>query len=338
MTTIQRQFPTGFMVFCQVGMAVQALWELCLLPLMLNRWTRVFVVCQGLAFFSVSLVLMNLQYLPLVEMLMWLLIFGPAAAGWVASRRPAPATWTAWRPSPPKPSFSGFMLAMLLISGFATATQVLLAGPLVPQPLFAKVRYVHEHMKPLFSAFGQARVEVFNKQDLEMASAHLVIQEVDAAGRHLRVVPLNDLEGGRLDYLRNNLAYFNHSLHWRRLPLDRKFDASDPAHPSTLTKAYARAVATLDASLTGLDGPRRYRANVYVRAMRLDLTPPRWTSARLTSRFPIELTTAELEAHRKTHLPRFNLPPGQAFSAERERLTHDALASMSAVRHVLDTP
>ncbi|MNR99793.1 hypothetical protein D3C72_310340 [compost metagenome] len=327
----QQQQPALFMLLCRVGLGVQAVWELLLLPLMYARWGRVFVVLQGLGFFSLSLVLMNLQYLPLFELLLWLLLFGPAAAGWLAGKLPAGPERPV-RPVPewPRPSWALTTygtLAVLVAGCFSMVFQIVLAGPLVPERYTGRVELIRQAWLPLFRVFQQRRVNVFNRDDLNMSNSHLVLQEVDAAGRHLRVVPWQDLHGGRLDYLRNDLVYFNHSLRWQRAPWAAKFVESDPTRPAPLTLEFGRRIATLDAVVTGTARTRFYRAHLYVRRMRFDTTPPRWSKARPTASFSIAVTPQELEAYR--HWPNFNLPPGQAFGEDRLRQTDEVLAQVA---------
>jgi hypothetical protein len=179
---------------------------------------------------------------------------------------------------------------------------------------------------PLFGMFGQKPINVFNKADVSMSDAHLVLHEVDAAGRHLRVVPFMDLEGGRLDYLRNDLLYFNHSLRWQREDWANKFIGGDPSRPGDSTRWLAHKVARLDAVLTGPDRPRRYVAQVHVRKMNMDAAPPRWSDARPTASFSVVLTAEDLSSYKKASWPTFDLPPGQVLSDDRLRRTHDALA------------
>lgn len=328
LAALREQHPRFFMAFCQLGLAVQAVWEVCLVPLMYLKWARPFVVLQGLGFFTFSLLLLNLQYLPVVELLLWTLLFGPAVLGWVLEKwqrvAPAPAS------AEPAAAAARLTVARLLptLIGLACCAVVLqnaLAPGLVPSAMASFVTPIRDAVRPAFRLFGQAAINVFNEKDIAMNDAYFVLQEVDTAGRHQRAVPFQDIEGGRLDYLRNDLLYFNYSLGWQRTPWARKFIGGDPSRPAGPTRQLAFRVALLDAVLTDASRPRHYRAHLYVRKMRLDTTPPHWSDARLAVSFPIDITTHHMSRFQKARWLTFDLPPGQAFSGERLRHTNEVL-------------
>lgn len=330
MSAFRDRLPAAFVLFCTVGLAVQAVWELFLVPLMYTRWTRLFVFVQGLGFFAASILLLNLQYLPIVELLLWTYFFGPAVLGWLGRRRPAETPEPI--PGGPAPLIARWSPALV---GFGLATMVLqnaLAPTLWPAALASLTTRIHYKLAPGFTLFGQRPIRVFNREDIGMSTAHLVIQEVDAKGEHLRVVPFQDIEGGRLDYMRNDSLYFTHSLRWQRASWHRKFTKGDPRRPNAVTQALARRVAKLDAVLTGPERPRYYRVHVFTRAMRLDTTPPRWTEARPTASFGIALGPDELRPHTEARRLTFDLPPGQALGTERLRRTEEAIARIMPAR------
>jgi hypothetical protein len=177
----------------------------------------------------------------------------------------------------------------------------------------------------LFYLFGQTSVQVFNQEDLGMSDAHVVLCEVDAAGRHQRVVPLYDIEGGRLDYLRNDLVYFRYSLLWQRSPWHRKFEGGDPTQPGARTHEFIRRMSFLDAVMTDPSRPRHYQAHLYVRRMHLDVSPARWSEARLVTSIPVEVTRRDLAPYQGSRWPTFSLPPGQAFGGDRLQRTEAAI-------------
>jgi hypothetical protein len=328
LVALREQHPRFFTAFCQVGLAVQTLWEVCLLPLMYLRWARPFVVLQGLGFFTISLLLLNLQYLPVIELLLWTLLFGPSLLGWIQEKWPRevpdPAT------EEPTNATGRLTVARLLptmigLACCAVVFQNALAPGLVPSAMVTFVTPIHDTVRPMFRLFGQAAINVFNEEDIAMNDAYFVLQEVDPAGRHQRAVPFQDIEGARLDYLRNDLLYFNYSLGWQRTPWTRKFVGGDPSRPAVPTRQLAFRVALLDAVLTDSSRARHYRAHLYVRKMRLDTTPPRWSDARLAVSFPIDITTHQMSRFQKARWLTFDLPPGQAFSGERLRYTNEVL-------------
>jgi len=62
--------------FMKISLVVQGFWELLLFPLFYIPIFRPFVVFQGLAFFVISTMTLNLGYLPYGELLLWFFIFG----------------------------------------------------------------------------------------------------------------------------------------------------------------------------------------------------------------------------------------------------------------------
>ncbi|MFN3298501.1 hypothetical protein [Caldimonas sp.] len=333
MAALREQHPRFFMAFCQLGLAIQAVWEVCLVPLMYLKWARPFVVLQGLGFFTFSLLLLNLQYLPVVELLLWTLLFGPAILGWVREK------WRQEAPAPageePAPAVAPLTIARHLptligLTCGAVVVQNAVAPGLMPTELAKPMKPIHQALAPYYRLFGQEVVNVFNQGDIGMNEAYFVVQEVDPAGRHRRIVPFYDHEGGRLDYMRNDLLYFKYSLKWQRAKREHKFIAGDPARPAAPTRQLAFRVALLDAVMTDVTRPRQYRAHVYVRQMRLDTTPPRWTQPQRAGSFPLTITSAHLSRFRAMRWPTFDLPPGHAFSRERLQQTEEAFRKVDA--------
>lgn len=72
---IQAASPEFFKAFSIFSIFGQSLFQFFMIPLMWFRWGRVFVVLWGFGFFIASLFLINLSYLPHVEVLSWLVYF-----------------------------------------------------------------------------------------------------------------------------------------------------------------------------------------------------------------------------------------------------------------------
>ena len=72
---IQAAFPDLFKAFSVFSILGQSLFQFFMIPLMWFRWGRFFVVFWGFSFFVASLFLINLSYLPHVELLSWLVYF-----------------------------------------------------------------------------------------------------------------------------------------------------------------------------------------------------------------------------------------------------------------------
>lgn len=72
---IQASMPEVFMFMSAVMIIGQSIFQFFMLPLMWFKWGRFFVLFWGFAFFVACLFLINLSYLPHVEILGWLAIF-----------------------------------------------------------------------------------------------------------------------------------------------------------------------------------------------------------------------------------------------------------------------
>jgi predicted DCC family thiol-disulfide oxidoreductase YuxK len=72
---VQASMPGVFMFFSAVMIIGQSIFQFFMLPLMWFRWGRFFVLFWGFAFFIACFFLINLSYLPHVELLGWLAIF-----------------------------------------------------------------------------------------------------------------------------------------------------------------------------------------------------------------------------------------------------------------------
>lgn len=313
---VRDRFPSAFDLLCRGGLYVQAGWQVLLLPLALSASPalRVFVVLQGLAFFLISTFVLNLGSLGPFELLLWALVFGVAPRFGLDPRaRGAPSLA---RESAPR----------LVVFGLGTAAVILFllqSLAATGDSLFrTKLAALFPAPRALLVPFGVGRVNVFNQEDIRMGTASLVLAEADDAGRPLRVVPFLDRDGGRLDYLRNDLLYFGRSLPWQRLPRPRQAATGPPVRPTPETRRLAREVARLDDCLTGGAGGRRYRALLVVRS--IDKTVhgiPAWTPPLAVAVWeprPEDDPDASLA---DSFLGCYDLPPGHVGSGRRTRVT-----------------
>lgn len=74
---IENNFPVLTSLFSITGGILQSVFQFLMLPLVFTRLGNTFVKWWGMAFFLLSLVFINLSYLPHVELLLWLGIFFP---------------------------------------------------------------------------------------------------------------------------------------------------------------------------------------------------------------------------------------------------------------------
>lgn len=91
-----------------------------------------------------------------------------------------------------------------------------------------------------------------------LGSESLILVELDSGGSAQRVVPYFDGSGGRLEWHRNDLLYFDNSLKWQRATVADRFDAA--GNPTAFTIKYLERLVRLDAALRREQSPIRYRA------------------------------------------------------------------------------
>ncbi|MEZ5172432.1 MAG: DUF393 domain-containing protein [Bacteroidia bacterium] len=72
---LQEAVPGLFHVMSVVAILGQSLFQFFMIPLMWTKYGKVFVIFWGFSFFTASLFLINLSYLPHVEVLSWLVYF-----------------------------------------------------------------------------------------------------------------------------------------------------------------------------------------------------------------------------------------------------------------------
>jgi hypothetical protein len=266
--------PALFHAAGKAGLLVQGAWELFLLPLMAFGAGRWFVKWQGLAFFLISAIALNLDYLPAVELIFWLLIFA----------YPMPRRAQSFAPGKvalPVRLLAGISLVVVLIySALGTARNLLPAG--------STWRVVDRlATSRFFRLFGQYPVDVFNRSDIGMGSRSFVLFQTSADGRPIRLVPVLDQDGGRMAYLRNGLAYFSHSLRWQRVPEKRAFQAD--GRPTEYTTALLHRLARLDACLGQEKGVHHYGALLLKRPLERREDVPVWGESRVVGRTQLRI-------------------------------------------------
>ena len=202
--------PRVYTLFSQAVVVLQSAFQLAMLPLMLTRWGARFAHVWGWAFILGSLAHLQLSILPVVELIMWTLVFVPAK--WFAPARGfltrAGTVVSSVRLRP----FAGG----LFCGAYGIMLLFFYANAIVEFTLGRPMRSWDKHPALFYS--GLVAPNVFNRADLSMGDRWPVIERLD--GPHRGLVPLNGLEGERLSYHRSDLLYFGNSLLWRRGMID----------------------------------------------------------------------------------------------------------------------
>lgn len=358
--------PAAYNILLSLALGVQVFWEVALLPLMYWKWGARFAAIQGFGFFLCSLIFLNLGYLPYFEFGWWVLIFSPVYmfSPNKSEDIPSDEALPSYSPRIANRTIGIFAYAILaIVLFFASVTASFYSGmsdepiPEMPKFVHSFIRVIglewsdkllsirdelHQIRSPesssyyLFRAVGQGEVNVFNRNDLNMGNAHMVISELDDQGNILRVVPFMDIEGGRLDYLRNDLLYFYNSLPWQRNRF--KFTNTNDFIISNPTLFLFHQVVKLDSLLSQTDHERYYRAYLFYRTEDERELFIVWNPA--TPVLTIDLTLSrEAQRHYQDTcqsvitsslgLPcAYNLLPGHYNSTKRLQETREALENL----------
>jgi hypothetical protein len=247
----EASYPGIYALFSRAVGVLQTTFQLAMLPLMLTRWGGRFVQLWGWAFILGSLVDLQLSILPVVEVIMWTLVFVPAR--WFASIGGALR-------APNTPDFSSLRrfavglfcgaYGLLLLAFYANAVAEFSLGlALGPWDKY-----------PVLFYSGLVAPNVFNREDLSMGDRWPVIERLDGPDRGL--VPLNGPEGERLSYHRSDLLYFGNSLVWRRAMIDVQDLAAYHA-PGGNGYRLARQIVLYDWRRHGAVGPGDYRIRLF---------------------------------------------------------------------------
>lgn len=244
--------PRLYALFSQAVVVLQSCFQLAMLPFMLTRWSARFVQLWGWAFILGSLADLQLSILPVVEVIMWTLVFVPSrwfALTVTSSLRPCCPEF----PSRSRRFAAGVFCtayAMLLLFFYANAiTGFALGGPMVAANKYPALFYS-----------GLVAPNVFNRTDLSMGDRWPVIERLDGPQRGL--VPLNGPEGERLYYHRSDLLYFGNSLLWRRGMIDVA-DLAAYHRPEGEGYRLARQIVLYDYRRHDAVSPGNYRIRIF---------------------------------------------------------------------------
>lgn len=231
---------------------LQTVFQLAMVPLLASRIGTRFTAVWGWIFILVSLVDLQLSVLPLVEVVLWAMVFVPGRSfAWIHRKSVKGAAAL-----PPGKLQAGWQIlfaagfGLMLLSYFGNAISGFATGHRLPGRYESTV---------LFYA-GLVAPNVFNREDLTMGDRWVVIERLD--GPSAGVVPLNGTEGERLAYHRSDLLYFGNSLPWRRAMIDLP-DLHAYHQPGAGGHAYAHLAARYDYRRHGAAGPGLYRCTLY---------------------------------------------------------------------------
>jgi hypothetical protein len=286
---LERASPGVARGISQMTVFGQAVFQLAMVVLIRWKWGYGFVLWWGTAFFFISLLALQLSYLPLVELCLWALIFGrprvprtPANASNEAvgldqstspsipkAREGSPALRARQRSSV---ASTALVLGMLTTCGVAVVTfpQTERAVDAVfGVDLEAALSPLQPKLQRLLGASGLGPPNVFNTVDLKMGDNWPVIYRVRPDGS-TALVPLSDRAGHRMWYHWSDLIYIE-ALNWRRAMIDADLVAQH--QPGAYGYLSIEKILLYDYRRRGSLGPVTYRIDLFrSRATQLDLS------------------------------------------------------------------
>jgi hypothetical protein len=255
---LERETPVLFRAMSVAAGIAQTMFQFGMVPLMFSRWGTWAVVGWGGIFFGASLVVLQLSYLPFLEVILWVLLFAPAGVR-AGRRRPPPTPSGCARTTTGGDVYAAAagVALLLLMVGFTP-----LAGL---TPLVGKVYY---RINRALLYVGLVVPSVFNRGDLKTGERWPVIHRVGEGGTR-DMVPLNGPDGERRYYHLSDVLYFGNSLLWRRAMIDR--DIVQSHEPGQAPRALIQRMLRFDHRLRGFSGPVTYEVIIYeTRATSID--------------------------------------------------------------------
>jgi hypothetical protein len=317
--------PRAFDFVLKGALYSQWTWEMFLFPLVyMGRVARFYVALQGFAFFICSVVIMNLGYLPIYELMLWSMLFAPGILSWFRKRSAGSFSLPMLRSG--SRFLERFAVASIAITLLFNAVNYAenLGYPWADSPVFNNRIWYGIHR-----FIGQGTVNVMDKRVFDAANAHMVVVEMadPESGEIARLVPFNDIEGGRLDYLRNDLIYFHYSLGWRK-PQPKLVSTQDLKNPDSKARRYVDRIIRFDALLNAPEEEKVYRVYAYLNRLNHGEAFWSWGEAKLAGRIDIRVTPELLRLSEKDLRYTYDLPPGHWRTEAREAKTLEVLREM----------
>lgn len=236
--------PWAILLFSQMSGIGQSIFQAFMIPLSFTKWGRWFVIVWGAAFCVISIVALQLSYLPYTEIVLWTALFYRPRWKRVSYCRSSEL-------KAPDLVFKAYIVAIsicsiIFISNFPVVCTW-------PGASWIVNTLGEERIKDLYY-FGYNVPNVFNEQDLAMSSHWYMLQR---NGNPNDTVPLNDYTGARGWLHNSDIVYFSTALVWRRMMgFDEKNALRSPDYYTFIKK-----VADMDRRMTGFKG--YYQVVVY---------------------------------------------------------------------------
>ncbi len=199
--------PILFGIFSIAAGIFQSIFQFLMLPLVFLKHGKKFVVLWGLSFVIMSLLFINLSYLPHVELVFWLLVFFPVRS---ASEKHSMIHFSNYRKTPLKRFYTLYSLILIL---FIFLCFPILGNRVCGSRVFKDSRLSNfpKYFKNGIVKIGLSIPDVFNKVDLSMGNHWMLLYRMNN-NQQWELVPITAIDGSRINYLGCDILHFtNHN-------------------------------------------------------------------------------------------------------------------------------
>ena len=268
---VSLHFPGLVSAFSYFSCIGQAVYQVAMVPLIYNRWGVWFVGLWGAAFFIISVILLQISWIPTCECVLWAVIFLPAGLvtkplKTVNTRAIEAARHCNWQTS----TRAGLATAATLCA-FTLLFFVVLGHH---YPSVGLLRKAAKHMGPRLYYLGLDVPDVFNKLDLSTEKYWYVMERQDASGQ-ISHVPIALSDGSREYYHWFDTVYFSNFVPWRRMMGLHAGNPLDLLVPGQGCYELLRRAVQFDRRLQHLPDDTQYRVTVYGQEQGQWTKPPR---------------------------------------------------------------
>lgn len=265
------------LIVSQISVILQSIFQLFMLPLMFLKAGRIFVQLHGLLFFLISLFLINLSYLPYVEIFIWILLFGRIRTeknkSIVETNQIPDYSFT---PVLYKYTFRIYyffmLIAMFVEIGKKNATTTTLLKNNAP------ISYLFNISQITTYQLGFDIPDVFNCTDLSMGDTWAVTYRLE--NNKWKLCPMIGQDGERLNYegidilyLHNHntdVLYFGNTLAYRRSAINKDQTRFKEFHEEKEIHSLIKRRILFDYHKTNQKGIAQYKISVYTKDNPID--------------------------------------------------------------------
>lgn len=210
----ETNFPNISSVFSIVAGILQSIFQFFMIFLVFSKIGTFFVKWWGMQFFLISLFVINLSYLPHVEIILWLLILFPSLT---IKRNVNTSKIAKYEYNNAKENAQPKLNTKLLKTFYSSYSVLLVILVFTYFPFISKYtsNFLGDKSKYVRLALYRSGLEVpsvFNVKDLSMGDHWMVLYRKEKNANDWELVPITSESGERLTYNGNNIFIFsNHN-------------------------------------------------------------------------------------------------------------------------------